>query len=166
MIKYVFDKYGYSHVAMISTTVTFRARSAFRETAKAFGVSEYEISKYSKYIPWSSAKNLETIAERYPESKELDFSDEPWKTIVKIASQLAGFPRHISIHPSGVIITPKPINNYVALQYSKNKGIGMIITQPDMYPIEYMGLIKIDMLSQRALGVLRDTLESIANDEE
>lgn len=166
MIKYVFDKYGYANVAMISTTVTFRARSAFRETAKAFGISENEISKYSKFIPWSSAKNLATLAEKYPESKELDFTYEPWKTIVKIASQLAGFPRHISIHPSGVIITPKPINNYVALQYSKNKGVGMIITQPDMYPIEDMGLIKIDMLSQRALGVLRDTLDMIADEDD
>ncbi len=46
----------------------------------------------------------------------------------------------------------------------KIKGIGMIITQPDMYPIEYMGLIKIDMLSQRALGVLRDTIEAIEDE--
>ncbi|MBU0475523.1 MAG: PHP domain-containing protein [Bacteroidetes bacterium] len=164
IIKYVFDKYGYSHVAMISTTVTFRARSAFRETAKAFGISEHEISKYSEFIPWSSAKNLGNLAEKFPESKSLDFSDEPWKSIVEIASKLAGFPRHISIHPSGILITPKPITNYVALEYAKNKGLGLIITQPDMYPIEYMGLIKIDLLSQRALGVLRDTIDAIAEE--
>ncbi|NCQ04763.1 MAG: hypothetical protein GW834_09805, partial [Cyanobacteria bacterium] len=74
------------------------------------------------------------------------------------------FPRHISIHPSGIIITPKPITNYVALEYARNKGLGLIITQPDMYPIGYMGLIKIDLLSQRALGVLRDTIESISEE--
>ena len=165
IVKYVFDKYGYSHVAMISTTVTFRARSAFRETAKAFGISEHEISKYSSLIPWSSAKNLGTLAEKFPEAKSLNFSDEPWKSILNIASKLAGFPRHISIHPSGIIITPKPITNYVALEYARNKGLGLIITQPDMYPIEYMGLIKIDLLSQRALGVLRDTIEAISEDE-
>jgi DNA polymerase III alpha subunit len=146
---------------MISTTVTFRARSAFRETAKVFGISEREISKYSKFIPWTSAQNLPILAEKFPESKSLQFQDEPWKSIIEIATKLAGFPRHLSIHPSGIIITEKPITNYVALEYAKNKGLGLIITQPDMYPIEDMGLIKIDLLSQRSLGVLRDTLNII-----
>jgi DNA-directed DNA polymerase III PolC len=164
IVRYVYEKYGYSHVAMISTTVTFRARSAFRETAKAFGISEKEISKFRKLIPWTSAKNLPHLAEKFPESKSLDFEDEPWKSIIKIASQLSGFPRHLSIHPGGIIITEKPITNYVALEYAKNKGLGLIITQPDMYPIEDMGLIKIDLLSQRSLGVLRDTLNSINGD--
>jgi DNA polymerase III alpha subunit len=161
IVRYVFEKYGYSNVAMISTTVTFRARSAFRETAKVFGISEQEISKFSKLIPWTSAKNLPHLAEKFPESKSLNFSDEPWKSIINIASQLSGFPRHLSIHPGGIIITKKPITNYVALEYAKNKGLGLIITQPDMYPIEDMGLIKIDLLSQRSLGVLRDTLNTI-----
>lgn len=161
IVRYVYEKYGYSNVAMISTTVTFRARSAFRETAKVFGVSEQEISKFRKLIPWTSAKNLPYLAEKFPESKSLSFTDEPWKSIIKIASQLSGFPRHLSIHPGGIIITEKPITNYVALEYAKNKGLGLIITQPDMYPIEDMGLIKIDLLSQRSLGVLRDTLNSI-----
>jgi DNA polymerase III alpha subunit len=53
----------------------------------------------------------------------------------------------------------------VALEYAKNKGLGLIITQPDMYPIEDMGLIKIDLLSQRSLGVLRDTLNTIVKDD-
>jgi DNA polymerase-3 subunit alpha/error-prone DNA polymerase len=162
IIKYIFDKYGYSNVAMISTTVTFRARSAFREVAKIFGVSQNEISKYSKFIPWTSAKNLETLSQKFPEAKLLEFKSEPWKSIVKIASKLAGFPRHLSIHPGGIIITEKPITNYVALEYAKNKGLGLIVTQPDMYSTEKMGLIKIDILSQRSLGVLRDTTEVIS----
>jgi DNA-directed DNA polymerase III PolC len=161
IVRYVYEKYGYSHVAMISTTVTFRARSAFRETAKVFGVSEQEISKFRKLIPWTSAKNLPYLAEKFPESKSLEFNEEPWKSIINIASRLSGFPRHLSIHPGGIIITKKPITNYVALEFAKNKGLGLIITQPDMYPIEDMGLIKIDLLSQRSLGVLRDTLNSI-----
>lgn len=161
IIKYVFDRYGYEKVAMISTTVTFRARSAFRETAKAFGISSEEISKYSKFIPWTSAKNLGNLNENYPEARSLDFSKEPWKRIVEVASRLSGFPRHLSIHPGGIIITPKPMTNYVALEYAKNKGLGLIITQPDMYPIEDAGLIKIDLLSQRSLGVLRDTMDAI-----
>ncbi len=161
IIKYVFEKYGYNHVAMISTTVTFRARSAFREVAKTSGIPDSEISKFSKFIPWTSAKNLPELHKKFPESRSLDFTGEPWQTIVKLASQISGFPRHRSIHPGGIIITPEPVTNYVALEYAKNKGLGLIITQPDMYPVEDLGLIKIDLLSQRSLGVLRDTINMI-----
>lgn len=163
VVKYVFEKYGYDHVAMISTTVTFRARSAFRETAKVFGISEQEITKFTKLIPWTSAKNLLYLTQNFPETKSLKLNIEPWKMIVRVASKLAGFPRHNSIHPSGIIITKKPITNYIALEYAKNKGLGLIVTQPDMYSIENMGLVKIDLLSQRSLGVLRDTLETISS---
>jgi DNA polymerase III alpha subunit len=162
IIKYVFEKYGYDKVAMISTHVTFRGRSAFREAAKAFGVSEAEVSKISKFIPWmANARNLPNIAKLYPEAKSLKLDGEPWKSIVDVAARLADFPRHISIHPSGLVISPKPITNYTALEYAKNKGLGLIVTQPNMHGIEDMGLIKIDLLSQRALGVLRDTIKRL-----
>jgi DNA polymerase III alpha subunit len=167
IVKYVFDKYGYERVAMISTTVTFRGRSAFRETAKVFGISNEEISKYSKYIPWmASAKNLKNLGEIYPEARGVNFNIEPWAVIIDIASRIAGFPRHLSIHPSGIVITPTRVTDYCALEYAKNKGLGLIITQPDMYSIEDLGLIKIDLLSQRSLGVLRDTLNMIAGNKE
>ncbi len=158
IVKYVFDKYGYDRVAMISTHVTFRARSAFREVAKVFGISDREISKFSKFIPWTNADNLPNLSELFPESKNLPFKEEPWLSIISIASKIARFPRHLSIHPGGIVIAPEPISNFTALQYAKNKGLGLIVTQPDMYGIEDLGLIKIDLLSQRSLGVVRDTL--------
>lgn len=161
MIKYVFEKYGYENVAMISTHVTFRAKSAFRETAKAFGISDNEISTYSRKIPWTNARNLPNIASLFPESKSLDFSKEPWNTIVNLASKIANYPRHLSIHPGGIVITPTKVTDYCALEYAKNKGLGLIITQPDMYSIEDLGIIKIDLLSQRSLGVLRDSIKAI-----
>jgi len=104
---------------------------------------------------------LGNLSEKFPESKSLSFNEEPWKSIVDIASRLSGYPRHLSIHPGGIVITSKLITNYVALEYASNKGLGLIITQPDMYSVEDFGLIKIDLLSQRSLGVLRDTLKSI-----
>lgn len=166
IVRYVFDKYGYDKVAMISTHVTFKARSAFRETAKVFGVSDREISQISKYIPWTSAKNLRVLSEKFPESKNIQLNKSPWIEIIEIATKLSGFPRHLSIHPSGLVITEEPINNYVALEYAKNKGLGLIVTQPDMYSIEDFGLVKIDLLSQRSLGVLRDTMEKLRENKE
>ncbi len=161
IVQYVFKKYGYDRVAFISTHVTMKARSAFRETAKVFGFSESEISTISKYIPWTDAKNLPDISKRFPESKSLNFSIDPWKSIINIATKLANFPRHLSIHPGGIVISPLPITNYTALEYAANKGVGLIITQPDMYGVEDLGLVKIDLLSQRSLGVLRDTIQQI-----
>ena len=161
IVKYVYEKYGYDKVAMISTMITFRARSAFREVAKAFGISDKEISLYSKKIPWTDASNLPNITKLFPESRNAGFDKEPWKTIINFASKIANFPRHLSIHPGGIVITPKKISDYCALEYAKNKGLGLIITQPDMYSLEELGLIKIDLLSQRSLGVLRDTVDVI-----
>jgi DNA polymerase III alpha subunit len=161
IIKYVFEKYGYDKVAMISTHVTFRARSAFREVAKVFGIPDAEITKKSKFIPWTDARNLPNVPELFPEAKSLKLDYEPWKTIADIAAKLSNFPRHLSIHPGGIVIAPKPITNYAALEYAKNKGLGLIITQPDMHGVEDLGLVKIDLLSQRSLGVLRDTIARI-----
>lgn len=161
IVRFVFERYGYERVAMISTHVTFKARSAFREAAKAFGISDREVSKFSKYIPWTDAANLPKVSEYFPEAKNINFNIEPWKSIVYFASQLANFPRHLSIHPGGIVITPTKVTDYCALEYAKNKGLGLIITQPDMYSIEDLGLIKIDLLSQRSLGVLRDTVNMI-----
>ena len=161
IVQYIFNKYGYSRVAFISTHVTIRARSAFRETARAFGFSDEEISKISKFIPWTDARNLPYISKRFPESRSLNFKNEPWKSIINIASRLANFPRHLSIHPGGIVISPLPITTYTALEYAKNKGVGLIITQPDMYGVEDLGLIKIDLLSQRSLGVLRDSIQQV-----
>lgn len=164
IVRFVFERYGYERVAMISTHVTFKARSAFRETAKAFGFSDREITKYSRYIPWTDAANLPNISKLFPEAKNIDFTIDPWRTIVLFASRLANFPRHLSIHPGGIVITPTKVTDYCALEYAKNKGAGLIITQPDMYSIEDLGLIKIDLLSQRSLGVLRDTVNMISNE--
>lgn len=161
IVRYVFNKYGHDKVAMISTHVTFRARSAIREVAKVFNVPEHEISRISKFIPWTGAQNLPNLSELYPETKSLKLEFEPWSQIIPIAARLADFPRHVSIHAGGIVISPQLITKYTALEYASNKGIGLIITQPDMHGIEDIGLVKIDLLSQRSLGVLRDTLNQI-----
>lgn len=165
IIKYLFQKYGYDRVAMISTINTFRARSAFREVAKVFGISESEIAEYTQFIPWTSAENLPFLTKKFPETKLLDLDNEPWRTIIEIARRLANLPRHLSIHPGGIVIAPEPLTNFTALEYAENKGLGLIITQPDMYSIEELGLVKIDILSQRSLSVVKETMDKIAENK-
>jgi DNA polymerase III alpha subunit len=125
-------------------------------------LSNSVISEYSRYIPWTSASNLPFISEKFPEAKHLKFDSEPMISIVNLAQRLAGFPHHLSIHPGGIVISPEPITNFTALEFAENKGLGLIITQPDMYPIEDLGLVKIDLLSQRSLAVVKDTMRKIS----
>jgi len=72
IMKYVFDKFGYDKVAMISTHITYRARSAFRETAKVFGIAEKEINKMGKFIPWTDARNLMDLPRLFPEAEVIE----------------------------------------------------------------------------------------------
>jgi len=158
ILNYVYEKYGSDKVAMISTHVTFAARSAFRETAKAMGAGDDEISKITRFIPHTSADNLPFLREKYPECRRLPLDIEPWKSVIKFGSLIAHYPRHLGIHPSGIIVCPDKLSKYTALERSDK---GFVVTQPDMYSTEELGLLKIDLLSQRALGVFRDVRDQV-----
>lgn len=159
ILNYVYEKFGDERVAMISTHITFAARSAFRETAKVLGVGDDEISKLSKSIPHTGAENLPFLKEKYPECRRLPLDLEPWQTVIKYGALLAHYPRHLSIHASGIIVCPDKLYKYTALERSDK---GFVVTQPDMYSTEELGLLKIDLLSQRALGVFRDVRDQVS----
>ncbi|MFH0883883.1 MAG: DNA polymerase III subunit alpha [bacterium] len=155
----VYDTYGHDSVAMIATTVTFRARAAFHEAALAHGLPEEEISRITKRIPsFSHVERLEDLPGEVPACRELPLDREPWTSIAREANGLLGLPRHLSIHAGGIVITPGPLTEWTALERASK---GYVITQYDMYPVEDLGLVKIDLLSQRSLGVLKDTVEMV-----
>jgi len=158
ILNYVYDRYGHDRVAMICTTVTFAFRASVRETAKVMGLSEEEIGRVTKRIPHFADGDFDDIRRNNPESIGLPTDIEPWKNIFKHAQSIIGFPRHLSIHPSGIVIAPVKITDYVPLQRASK---GFVVTQYDMYPVEDIGLVKIDLLSQRSLGVLTDTLNAV-----
>jgi DNA-directed DNA polymerase III PolC len=139
----VLKKYG-NHAAMVSTAIRFQPRMALRETAKAFGLPPGEITKVAKMqrLPGVQREGLAA----------------PWPEILQLASELHGVPRHISVHPGGVIITPGPISDYVPVQMAA-KGVPVI--QWDKDGAEEAGLVKIDLLGNRSLGVIRDCIASI-----
>jgi DNA-directed DNA polymerase III PolC len=140
----VLQKYK-GHAAMVATIIRFQPRMAIRETAKTFGLAAGEISSHIKML----RRNV-------PGTSDLP---EPWPQIMQLAAQLVNIPRHISVHPGGVVITPKPLHHYVPVEMAA-KGVPII--QWDKDSAEEAGLVKIDLLGNRSLGVIRDCIQSIS----
>ncbi len=158
VLEYVYDKYGADRVAMISTHVTFRGRSAVREVGRAMGLPPEEISAFTSGIPYCRRLDVEWMRENHPKFRALPFEREPYPAILKLAERITGYPRHLSVHPGGIVVSPSPLLDLVPLERSRK---GLVVTQYDMFSIEDLGLVKIDLLCQRSLSVLADTLEML-----
>ena len=158
ILAYVFQKYGDDRVAMISAHNTFGARSAIREIARALGMSPDEIRKLAAKLPWGDVADVENAVASVPEYAGLPIDKEPLKSILEIGLVIDGFPRHLSVHAGGLVIGHSPIIDFVPLQYAAK---GIIITQFDMHPIEDIGLVKMDILGQRSLSVIADTVYAV-----
>ncbi len=161
VIQTVLDQHG-RHAAMVSSHILFQPRMAVRETAKVFGLTESEISRVTKRLPWfwrltdGRADLLSDLRQR-PEAKALKFI-HPWPEILALAQRLIGMPRYLSVHPGGVVITPEPICHYVPVQRAA-KGVPII--QWEKESTEDAGLVKIDLLGNRSLGVIRDAIDNV-----
>ncbi len=158
VIAYVYRKYGADRVAMICTFNTFQARSAVRDVAKTFGMTDEEIGEIARQLPHYRTNDIRAVVKFLPECRHLRIDEEPLKSIVEISEAMDGFPRHLSIHSGGVVIAPEPLTRFVPLQRATK---GLLITQYDMHPIEDLGLVKMDLLGHRSLTVLQDTVEKI-----
>lgn len=148
------------YAAMVATIIRFQIRMAIRETARVFGVPSGEISRISRGLSGIRSLHGESLMaalQRMPALKKGTLSDI-WPEIINLASGLIGIPRHISVHPGGVVITPEPIRDYVPVQFAA-KGVPII--QWDKDGAEEAGLVKIDLLGNRSLGVIRDCIASI-----
>lgn len=138
VLSYVFEKYrGFS--GMVADHITFGIRSALRESATAFGISDREIDTY--YTLWMRGER-----EKIPGD------------VQRYALKLLGKPRHIGTHPGGVVITPEPITVYTTVQPS---ALNRPVIAWEKDGTEEAGLVKIDLLGNRSLGVLRDSIAVI-----
>ena len=158
ILDYVYKKYGADHVAMISTIVTFGARSAVREIGKAMGIPERDINRWTEVIPSTDARSITKAAILLPECRGLPLGREPLRSIVRLAAAIDGYPRHLSVHTGGIVIAPFPLSCVVPLEIAAK---GIVVTQFEMRAAEEIGLVKIDLLGQRSLAVMEDTLASI-----
>jgi error-prone DNA polymerase len=161
-IASVLDEFR-DHSAMVACFANFQPRMAIRETAKVFGLTDAEIGQVSKRLPWfwrEVGNDDDDLIERLrdlPELKDLDFP-EPWPEILQLAQRLIGIPRHISVHPGGVVITPEPLDGYVPIEIAP-KGVPVIQWEKDS--TETAGLVKIDLLGNRSLAVIRDAVANV-----
>lgn len=169
MLDYVYKTYCDAHVAMIATYNTFHARSAIRETAKAFGLSPSEAEEMAARCWIGRFQSPEPEDGTDPGPAWFDPLDPPedelTATVLRAARSIVGLPRHLSIHCGGLVIAPDAITDFVPLQRSAK---GLLITQYDMRAIERLGLVKIDLLGVRALTAIADAVaaarQSHAND--
>ncbi|MGI6656325.1 MAG: DNA polymerase III subunit alpha [Desulfobulbus sp.] len=163
----VLDRFG-CHSAMVANHVALQPRMAIREVAKVFGLPGVEISRISKKLPWIWRAMFEDEGsraegdylgqlQRLPQLRGADLSG-PWPEILRLALQISGMPRHLSLHPGGVIITPEPVSWYVPVERAA-KGVPVIQWEKD--GAEEAGLVKIDLLGNRSLGVIRDAVHQL-----
>ena len=156
VIEYVTEKYGRDHVSQIITFGTLAAKAAIRDCGRAMGMPYSDVDAVAKAIPQELGITLKQ-ALRFPALKELYEGSEKIKKLVDTAIMLEGMPRNISVHAAGVVITDKPISDYVPLSVSN----GTLVTQFDMDTIANLGLLKFDFLALRYLTIIDDACKQI-----
>lgn len=160
VIRHVYEQYGHDQVAMVATINRFRPRSALREVAKAHGLDEKTIKSLTSALPrrgWRPASAggrsrgrdaFDDLRKQFPQHR----------AVFEHAAAIQDFPRHLSIHPGGVVIAPGPLTDMVPTHLASK---GIVITQFDLDTVERLGLVKIDLLGTRGLSVLGDVAEQV-----
>ena len=138
--RYIFEKHGSDHTALLATYNTFQYHSVIRELGKVFGLPKGEID------------------ELLENKKAKQTPDNIARLIFKYSTHIQDFPSHLSIHAGGILISEKPINYYTATSMPPK---GYPLTQFSMLEAEDVGLYKFDILSQRGLGHIKDTIEIV-----
>ena len=158
ILDYVFKKYGKKRTAMVANQVFFRPRSAIREVGKVYGLSNEEIKRITKRISWySKYGGLRKIVCNDSQFSDSDL-DKNILDVLEESEKIINVLSHISIHPGGIIIVPDEIRKYVPV-LTAPKGVQIVEWEKDQ--VEDAGLLKIDILGNRSLAVVRDTIQRI-----
>ncbi|NLV58352.1 MAG: DNA polymerase III subunit alpha [Clostridiales bacterium] len=155
VIDYVAAKYGSDHVAQIITFGTMKAKAVVRDVGRALGMSYAAVDQVAKAIPFSLDMTLSKAMEISPQLHTLLEKDPQVRKLLEMSLTLEGMPRHASTHAAGVLITARPVTDYVPLQLNDE----VITTQYTMGILEKLGLLKMDFLGLRTLTVIRDTID-------
>lgn len=157
VIEYVTRKYGADRVSQIITFGTMAARLVIRDVGRALDMPYGEVDKIAKMIPRDLGMTIDKALEVNPELAGLYKSDERIKKLIDMSLRLEGLPRHASTHAAGVVISKRPVMDYVPLATND----GAPVTQFTMTTIEELGLLKMDFLGLRTLTVIQDALDLV-----
>ena len=164
VIDYVNRLYGHDHVAQIVTFGTMAARGSVRDVARALNISYGEADQVAKQIPSGPGALNITLDEALQLSRplrEMYEGDEKLHRLIDVAKALEGMPRHASTHAAGVVITEKPVYEYVPLATNDEA----VVCQYPMTTLEELGLLKMDFLGLRNLTVLEDAVQLVRRRE-
>jgi error-prone DNA polymerase len=158
----VLSRYGDDRCACVAMVDTYRARAAVREVGKALGLPEPEVDTVAKSFPHIGAKDLRVAIERLPELAGSNLNAGQLEHLFRVAERLDGFPRHIALHPSGIVLSNDDLVTRVPLERSFQ---GYRVIQADKDDVELLGYLKLDVLGVRMFSSMRHALDEIARTE-
>ncbi|RLC66695.1 MAG: DNA polymerase III subunit alpha, partial [Chloroflexi bacterium] len=166
LIQYTVERYGADHVTQIITFGTLGARAAIRDVGRALDVPLAEVDRVARLIPNQPGKPV-TIAqalETQPELKQIYDTTPYIQKLIDTAMQLEGVARHASTHAAGVLISDRPLVEYLPLARPTKTANETTLTSVSQWPMEIvdaMGMLKVDFLGLRTLTHMRKTCELI-----
>ena len=161
VVDYVRRKYGDDHVAQIVTFGTMAARAAIRDVGRALNMTYAEVDVVAKLVPTALHITIKDALKLSKQLSDLYETDERVHRLIDMAQALEGMPRHASTHAAGVVITKRPVYEYVPLARNDES----IVCQYTMVTLEELGLLKMDFLGLRNLTVLDDAVKMVQQRE-
>ncbi len=164
IIEYTKEKYGADRVAQIGTFGTMMARAAVRDVARALGHPYSTGDRIAKLIPIGSQgfpMTIERALKIEPDLATLYKKDNDTRDVIDLAKQIEGRVRHLGVHAAGVVIAPRPLNQFVPVQ--PDPKTGKFITQYEMHSVgeDGVGLLKFDFLGIKNLSILADAVKRV-----
>src|ERR1700761_3718605 len=160
--RIIFRRYGRERTACVCMMETYRARSAIRDVAAAMSLPPDEIGAIAKSFPHIRAKHITAALTELPELRRSRLNNAQLETIFSIAQQLDGLPRHVAMHPCGVLLSDKTLLSRTAVQESAE---GFPLSQLDKDDAEIAGVIKLDVLGVRMQSAMAHALAEIKRTE-
>ena len=162
VIDYVVEKYGKDRVVQIVTFGTMAARGVIRDVGRVMDLPYAQCDLIAKMIPTELNITIDKAMKMNPELRNLYESDDTVKKLIDMSKRLEGLPRHTSMHAAGVVISQKPVVEYVPLSRASD---GSLVTQFTMTTLEELGLLKMDFLGLRTLTVIQNAAKLVERDK-
>ncbi len=161
VIEYMHRKYGAESVSQITTFGKMLAKGVVRDVGRALGMNFQETDRIAKLIPADLKMTITKALDLEPDLRALYANDPEIKKLINTSMRLEGLSRHASIHAAGLVVSDKPMIEYLPVYRGKREED--VVTQFDMKMVEKVGLVKFDFLGLRNMTVLDDTLRNIVS---